>query len=362
MREKILVLKKITFVYFQDLVVNMPHGIGPELRLARPQTHHGYVSAVAQRREPSIRSASASGFLSSGSATRRSEQTSAQSGEPQIELLEYEWPDLPPIVDMKDAVCRKRVSQGINYLLPVDKGKNSIDSKFRTDLRAMFQEPYATEGAAYDDNRVSQSAKIHFKTNEVDTRWTARHLRNIPVRLNSDSEKARKLYAQSAPVGGRTNAWNDSEKLKTRSSLFLPIKARAHPEAQKLRREVENIIKSVQEDNDEYDGDAEEGTSTSPRYEKSEKSESPYKRKSIIGFRACDVEIIEETPDPKEKKFTAEDFNTYEELKVSKPPKLLIPAQFQSEFLTLEKNQTIWDWLHYGETITDFEYFISVCG
>lgn len=341
----------------------MPQNIGPELRLARPQTHHGYASIPPhQKREPSIRSASASGCHSgSGSGTRRTELTSGTTeGEPQIELLEYEWPDLPPIINMKDAVCRKRVSQGINYLLPVDKGKNSIDNRFRTDLRAMFQEPYATEGTSYDDSRVTKSAKIHFKTNIVDTRWTKHHIKNIPFSLNSDCEKARKLYAQSAPARGRSYVSTDGDKLKTRSSLFLPIKARAHPEAQKLRREVENIIKSVQEDNDEYNGDGE--ATASPRIERSEKSTIPDKRKSLIGFRACDLEELEIEVDPNQKKFTAEDFNTYDELKMAKPPKLLIPEQFQSEFLSMEKNQGIWDWLHYGESISDFDYFISVCG
>jgi len=344
----------------------MPQNIGPELRLARPQTHHGYASIVRSRRDmPSARSASASGCVSTtGSATRRTEGTSGPSNESHIELLEYEWPDLPPIVNMKDAVCRKRVSQGINYLLPIDKGKNSIDSKFRTDLRAMFQEPYSTEGTCYDESRVSKSTKVHFRTNVADNQWTKQHLLNIPVRLNSDSEKARKVYAQSAPARGRSCAAANVENLKTRSSLFLPIKARAHPEAQKLRREVEDILKSVQEDNDEYSGNKKEITVTSPRYEKSEhsKASSPVKRKSIIGFRACDIEEIDVEPDPKEKKFTADEFKTYDELRDAKPPKLLIPEQFQSEFLSNEKNQNIWDWLHYGESISDFEYFISVCG
>lgn len=337
----------------------MPQNIGPELRLARPQTHHGYTSLVRPRREHSSRSASASGRVStSGSGTRRTEGSSAPcESERQIELLEYEWPDLPPIINMKDAVCRKRVSQGITYLLPVDKGMNSIDSKFRTDLRAMFQEPYDTEGTNYDDSRIMKSAKIHFKTNVVDTKWTKQHLLDIPIRLNSDSEKFRKLYAHSAPARGRSCANTNGQNMKTRSSLFLPIKARAHPEAQKLRREVENIIKSVQEDNDEYNGDKDD-------YERSEPSKagSPDKRKSIIGFRACDVEVEEVEPDPREKKFTAEEYNTYDELKVAKPPKLLIPDQFKSEFLDSDKNQAIWDWLHYGESISDFEYFISVCG
>ena len=60
-------------------------------------------------------------------------------GDHGVELLEYEWPDLPPLPTIKDAMTRSRVSHGISYLLPIDKGRNSINNKFRTDLRAMFQ-------------------------------------------------------------------------------------------------------------------------------------------------------------------------------------------------------------------------------
>lgn len=72
-----------------------------------------------------------------------------EDDEQPFELLEYEWPDLPPIPSMKDAVSRKRVSQGISYLLPVDKGRNSINNRFRTDLRAMFQVFNSTNNNMY---------------------------------------------------------------------------------------------------------------------------------------------------------------------------------------------------------------------
>lgn len=333
----------------------MPQDIGPELHLARPKTHHGFSGAHPGTPGINVRSHSAT-----GSKSQKDTQQDTQEAEHQIELLEYEWPDLPPIINLKDAVCRKRVSQGINYLLPVDKGRNSINSKFRTDLRAMFQEPYVTESFGYDDNRVVKSAKIHFRTNVVDTRWTTKHLKRIPVNLNSESENVRKLYAHSAPAGGRTRSGMSAEKLKTRSSLFLPIKARAHPEAQKLRKEVEDIIKSVQEDNDEYDAEKDDNPQLSTMY--SDKTETKDKRKSIATHRAsvCDDMISNVTPQVSKK--TAKQFETYDQLKNTKPPKALIPEQFKSEYLSDERNQEIWDWLHYGESITDFEYFLSVCG
>ena len=333
----------------------MPQDIGPELRFARARTHVGFVSASGMRtstRQERARTTSSQG-------TRKSHPT--PEGEYQIELLEYEWPDLPPIIDMKDAVTRKRVSHGINYILPVDKGKNSIDSRFRTDLRAMFQEPYATEGFGYDDNRIVKSAKLHFQTNIVDTRWTKRHIREIPVNLNSESERARKLYAHSAPAGGRTNSGTEPEKLKTRSSLFLPIKATNHPEANKLRKEAEKIIKSVREDNDEYDEEQEAEMTSQAQTETISKME---KRKSVLKFYEGQTESTENEADTKtlQKKLSAADFDSYEQLKNAKPPKPLIPDRFKSEYLSAERNQEIWDWLHYGETITDFEYFLTVCG
>nr|KAG5705105.1 hypothetical protein BaRGS_030822 [Batillaria attramentaria] len=147
--------------------------------------------------------------------------------EQDIELLEYEWPDLPPLPTIKDAITRNRVSSGISYLLPVDKGRNSINNRFRTDLRAMFQEPYASDDLQYDDNRVKLSAKVHFLSNTGDTKWSRHHLASIPVHLNADSEKMRRLYAHSAPTGGTasTRMGIDPHKLRTRSNLFLPLKA-----------------------------------------------------------------------------------------------------------------------------------------
>lgn len=310
----------------------MPQDIGPTLhRLPRPKTHTGVIS-----RDGRVKSSDT--------------QRTLEEGEHHIELLEYEWPDLPPIRDLKDAVTRQRVSRGITYILPVDKGKNSIDHRFRTDLRAMFQEPYATENPGYDDRKVTTSAKLHFQTNTVDTKWTRKHNDQVPVKVNSEAEKIRKLYAHSAPAGGRSKVG----ATKTRSSLILPLKAKANPESVKLRKEVEKIIKSVQEDNDEYDEEKD--------------VEGPYDldqqnmRKSIFKFRLSAQPAMDQFEKIRQNVLTATGFNSYEELRNAKPKKLTIPDQFKSEYLSPEKNQSIWDWLHYGEIMTDFQYFLTICG
>ena len=313
----------------------MPQDIGPTLRVARPKTHTGMISHDGRVRSSDM-------------------QRSVEEGGQQIELLEYEWPDLPPMRNLKDAVTRQRVSRGITYILPVDKGKNSIDSKFRTDLRAMFQEPYATEKPGYDDKKVTVSAKLHFLTNAVDTKWTKKHSEQIPVCVSSEAEKIRRLYAHSAPAGGRSKVGVSKENLRTRSSLFLPLKAKANPESVQLRKEVAQIIKGVQEDNDEYD--EEKDTNGLPNL-----GDTKHERKSIWQYRLSNVQNLNHI-DLSDQILTATGFESYDELKRTKPPKCIIPDQFKSEYLTPEKNQAIWEWLHYGEAMTDFQYFLTICG
>ncbi|KAL3863736.1 hypothetical protein ACJMK2_005475 [Sinanodonta woodiana] len=317
----------------------MPEYIGPELRMARPRT-----TPVGPSR----------------SKSRIETEGRTEDGEYQIELLEYEWPDLPPIMDMKDAVTRKRVSKGISYLLPVDKGKNSINSNFRTDLRAMFHEPYATEYHGYEDTKVTLSAKIHFDVNAVDTKWNKKHLMGVPINVNSESEKARKLYAQSAPAGGRAI---DEERLRVRSNLYLPLKRTAHPEAVKLRKEVEGMVKSILEKDGSEIGELDIGSVNSTEGNLGSPTNTEHKmsfkrhRSFVSNTGKSDISIRS-----RKLKLTAVLFDSYEQLKKTQPPKPMIPEMFQSEYLSYEKSQRIWEWLHYGEEVTPFQYFLSVCG
>ncbi|XP_046567194.1 uncharacterized protein LOC124275631 [Haliotis rubra] len=322
-------------------------------------------TSATRRQSPSRprTSQSSGGRLSARQAVGREE---ARPGEYEIELLEYEWPDLPPIPNMKDAITRRRVSNGITYLLPVDKGKNSINSHFRTDLRAMFQEPYASDDLKYDDGRVKLSAKVHFTSNTADTKWTKDHLRSLPVELNANSEQVRKLYTRSAPSSASASRRMgvDPGKLRKRSNLYLPIKARVPPEAIKIRKEVEKIIKSVQEDDGEYD----ESKGAVHEDNVEDTTHVPERRKTLVfdDSMVMDgnqrVSSLTNRFKKIDSPYGKQHFNSYEELRRAKPPRITIPVAFKSQFLSEEKNQEIWDWLHDGDALNDFEYFLSVCG
>jgi hypothetical protein len=316
----------------------MPGDIsGPDLTLARPKTSPAVISG------------------------RRSKSKSDENNqEYHVELLEYEWPDLPPIPHMKDAITREKVSKGISYLLPIDKAKNSIDNKYRTDLRAMFQEPYATDDLGYDDSKIKLSAHVHFDTNAVDTKWSKALLSKIPVEINSDSDKFRKLYARSAPVGRSRTMGLDTDKIRTRSCRYLPMKTVHHPEAMELRKEVERIIRGVYSDNDESDDEAikdvDESHLRNRRFSLFPRKTSSYRQRfdtETDSFRSMKSHRL---------KLTAEKFQSYDQLKQCKPPKLIIPEMFCCKYITNERAQEIWDWLHYGEEMSEFEYFLSVCG
>lgn len=343
----------------------MPEDIGPRLRVIRPKSR---VSQSRERHTPgtAIHSAGTS-RSSAGTARSTSTRTITPNDGHHIELLEYEWPDLPPIVRMKDAITTRRVSSGISYLLPVDKGMNSINHKYRTDLRSMFQEPYATEYPYFDENLVKLSANIHFSTNQPGNKWTKKHMEGIPKVLNSDSENARKLYARSAPSSGNRGTATDVN-YKTRSSLYLPIKAKAAPESEKIRKEIEHIIQSAEEDAEDYDTEKyKDGTDAIEQKVEQMMAEERDNNKSFrrVSYRMSLTGdglgglLGHYNPTLK---LTAEQFETYDELVSTKPPTPVIPDRFCSRYLSQKKNQCIWDWLHYGEGMSDFDFFLSVCG
>ncbi|OWF46307.1 uncharacterized protein LOC110455927 [Mizuhopecten yessoensis] len=320
---------------------------------SRPKTCPTYNRSTAQSRATSSRPYSRG--TSHGVSHGTSNDAEEENEEYHVELLEYEWPDLPPLPRLKDAITRQKVSRGISYLLPVDKGKNSINNRYRTDLRAMFQEPYANDDCGYDDNKVKLSAQIHFDTNTVSTKWSQRHFDSIPFQLNSESEKARRMYVRSAPARAGRQSGMDMDKMRTRSSLFLPMKKEEHPEAAKLREEVKVILQSVQTEA-ESDSDSVEGETYQRR-----KSDILRPRRGTITYRNS-VGTAGMLPKKPRVVLTAENYKTYEDLKRTKTPKTTIPEPFQSKFLSVDENQHIWEWLHHGEEMSDFQFFLSVCG
>jgi hypothetical protein len=204
------------------------------------------------------------------------------------------------------------------------------------------------------------SAHVHFDTNAVDTKWSKALLSKIPVEINSDSDKFRKLYARSAPVGRSRTMGLDTDKIRTRSCRYLPMKTVHHPEAMELRKEVERIIRGVYSDNDESDDEAikdvDESHLRNRRFSLFPRKTSSYRQRfdtETDSFRSMKSHRL---------KLTAEKFQSYDQLKQCKPPKLIIPEMFCCKYITNERAQEIWDWLHYGEEMSEFEYFLSVCG
>ena len=65
---------------------------------------------------------------------------------------------------------------------------------------------------------------------------------------------------------------------------------------------------------------------------------------------------------PQSVQVVQEKFSDYESLAAAEPPKPVIPPELRSSYLTAEENQRIWAWLHHGETMSHFDYFLSVCG
>ncbi|GFS02410.1 hypothetical protein ElyMa_001122600 [Elysia marginata] len=361
-----------------------------QLPARRPRTSPGFLPASS--RPNSVL----------GAVTAEDQAVPDDEEEEHFELLEYEWPDLPPIPSMKDAVSRSRVSKGISYLLPVDKGRNSINNRFRTDLRAMFQEPYASDDLQYDDNRVKLSAKVHFLSNSADTRWTPQLLRAIPTQLNADSDAVRKLYVHSAPSGGRGRVGIDPGKLRKRSNLYLPVKAskaQVSPEIVKLREEATAIIKqglSYDEDgNPELNtthskpvlngtktlasGDVQSGPFPSLNQQTSgilagnRNWSDPMNSStdntgpgllSTFGGGGLQDSLGTSALNAKLQNMRAQQrsFSTYSELRSAQAPKPVIPKEIESPFLSPDLNQSIWEWLHYGESVSEFDYFLSVCG
>ncbi len=175
-----------------------------------------------------------------GARSRRSERKAVRfrinpaSGDPD------EFPPLPPVIDLKRAICRRKVGEGISYVLPVDKTKNSVENVFRTDLRVMFRDPYRSDAPRLYEERLRSLARHHFEPNRAGTEydWKAK----IVCRLNVDSERARRNFAKSAPATcGRRSLVSE----KPRSVLFSPVAAFVQPEVRKLKQEADEIVKSV---------------------------------------------------------------------------------------------------------------------
>ena len=175
----------------------------------------------------------------------------------------------------------------------------------------------------------------------------------------------RKQYSFSAPPRGITGKQTtvDSAELKPRSTLYLPIKAKLPPEAERIKQEAEKILQSVREK-----AEAEYEARNAPKNDEDDEKEDevkmqekakPKKKRARIAFGGEDDK--DETLGIRIKRKTKKD-ESYENFKRiaprTRPP---LPEAFESPYLDEEKNKLIWDWMAKEETFNDFNYFLKIC-
>ena len=281
------------------------------------------------------------------------------------ESADYEWPDLPPISEIKNAICRQRVSKGLSYLLPIDKTRNSVNGVYRTDLRGSFKGPYRNDdddARRFNDSRLRASLKHHFRTNTSVTYFRPESVPTIGRRVNSESERALAEYAKSAPrtgISGRRTLGN-FDNLRQRSLLYLSPHSHVPPEVIKLRMEAEEIVKSVLERDDSKGGSDAAGL---------RRKAKPKRQSSRGRLLFAETDSTRESSDAEPAVIDnvklirkASRFKNYEELKRLKiDPIRKAPTPVQSPFLSTEKNDDVWNWLHCGVPATEFNYFLEVC-
>ena len=269
-----------------------------------------------------------------------------------------EWQDLPPVARMEDAVVRNRLSKGISYLLPVDTERISVDCEFRTDLRGMFQEPYLSDDAAYDDVKVKSSAKHHFNTN-LPNSSRMKHFSSPDYTLNAESEKVRRLYAQSVPAANGFHRSNLKE-MQARSGIFVPIKPKLTPEAEKMLKYVDNLLKSKRDKSEDQENDnglknrirSTAGRTTSTRWSVSAGTGRYGSKQHTIRPSTTTATFCRKI----HKQITYEQMD-FKDV----PPFPELPREFISPYMSKEKFDSVWKWLHFGEELSEFEYFLKLC-
>ncbi|ELT94492.1 hypothetical protein CAPTEDRAFT_207636 [Capitella teleta] len=281
-----------------------------------------------------------------------------------------DWVNLPPIRQIKNAIARQRVSEGISYVLPIHKTKCSVEGVYHTNLRVMFQEPYLNEDPrSYNEDKVGCNLKNHFVTNRLSSRGSA-PLQRTEIKLNADSEKVRENFNQTMPSTG-----NRRGDVKQRSGLFLPIHAKISPEAERLKEEVKEILKSVQTERGEEEVPVEEELRSNPQLKhvrnEGQQSQNASERSRKLSRKPSTVRIPNQTQASQEQKDRDNDaemmkktvmFNSYEALKTAElPDRYEAPVALIPPYMSETKANEIWQWLHNGEKPNEFSHFLSVC-
>ncbi|CAL1528198.1 unnamed protein product [Lymnaea stagnalis] len=299
-----------------------------------------------------------------------------------VELLEFEWPDLPPLNSMENAVCRSAVSRGINYSPAVAKGRNVINSRYRTDLRARLQDHHPRDYLQVKDSPVTTSSTtLHLAPNRPANELTSRRDRPAQVQLNADSESIRRAYVRSAPSGGNRQGlgYGLHPRRPTKSvSLFLPTRNdqkinhlnRLNQEGDDVNTQDLALNLSMHDktgcivSSHTSHGDRLSLT-TQPPSDGSNRPDTTHKLSEETPHPATCVSepgVIMETSKAWPKQLQTMSYEDLCAILSSKVKRSDIPQPMVSPYLALDANQRIWDWLHSDEQLDEFDHFMSMCG
>ncbi|KAF6032533.1 hypothetical protein EB796_009134 [Bugula neritina] len=291
----------------------------------------------------------------------------------------YSWNQLPDLCGYKSAIVRSKVCEGLMYLLPGNKNGASMARPYTADLGAMFHEPYLSfKPNEYNEENVRESSNIHFSPNTHISRLKRYgEKRDRAHNINSESRKKYQNYSLLVT--------SDSEKEK-RASDNRPVVAKVGKAEEELQQEVQNIldevgVQTVREESEEGDSrpyssifnNTKSRHNSDSNNQVSEVIESNNKSGLLNGKTRQQKVSQSESESSRSRASKIQDyrqhqyvkksakFKDFKELRETEVPKPELPDQLKSEYLSEEKIQEIWSWLHWDFKKSKLEYFIEVC-
>ena len=294
---------------------------------------------------------------------------------PRMEIINeiepnYAWNKLPNMSAYKTAIVRNKVCEGLMYLLPGDKNSTSLARPYTAELGAIFQEPYHQfKPNEYNDENVKQSSRVHFSPNTHVTRLTnERQVARNPRDLNSVCKKSYNDYntlvlkseESKESAGGKGN---------------LPISVKVGQAEIDLQKEVDKIlddvgVNDVLETEEETvfpaTGPPTDRTAIAPN----QSFNSSIERKSSVRFFNNQKQVTKNSLSPVDKvrDFRGHNyhkksagFRDYKQLREAEVPRPQLPTELKSQYLSSQKSDEIWNWLHWDYKKSKFEHFVEVC-
>ncbi|XP_074643313.1 uncharacterized protein LOC141900354 [Tubulanus polymorphus] len=280
---------------------------------------------------------------------------------------------IPSLKSMKQGIVRNQLCNGISYVLPVAKSKNSTENEYRTDLKAMFHKPYVYDRLQFDDERVCASAKLHLKAFGVLSRERKEVLELYrpnydKIRLNSACEMARNQYTRSAPSNMRRRV--APVEMRPNSAFNHPIAPIVPKEIKRIQEEAQKALVSMPEFATETDSvdENEQIKSQSPKTNINNERSPNDSFLNTGGDRFKNgVSILKTRRPPTRYIYTkptdTANIHNFEDVKnITAIVKPKLPDKMKSPFLSAERNGYVWDWLTEDAGVKDFDYFLKVCG